>query len=108
MISNNYDNSQALSGSNHLQKLLLPGLIYCGALVPSGPLGYCFGMATTGKPSTKFPLGELEGQEPPPPINFSCFLENAKIIAGGAPALRVPRAENWLTVFRSLPYQNSS
>ena len=31
------------------------------------------------------------------------FAKNAKIIAGGAPALRVPRAETWLTVYRSLP-----
>ena len=31
---------------------------------------------------------------------------NGKTIAGGASALRVLRAETWLTVYRSLPYQN--
>ena len=31
--------------------------IYRGALVPSGSLSYCFGMATSGEPSTWFPLG---------------------------------------------------
>ena len=33
-------------------------------------------------------------------LKMSNFLE---MIAGGAPALRVPRAETWLTVYRSLP-----
>ena len=33
---------------------------------PSRPLSNCSGMATSGKPSTKFPLGELEQQEPLP------------------------------------------
>ena len=30
-----------------------------------------------------------------------------KMIAGGAPALRVPRAETWLTVYRSLPFEKA-
>ena len=52
-----------LSVRNVLQKLLFYGQEYLRAAALSGPLSYCFGMAT--KPSTKFPLGELEGQEPP-------------------------------------------
>ena len=32
-------------------------------------------MATSGKPSTKFPLGELEEQEPPPAIMFLIVLK---------------------------------
>ena len=35
--------------------------------------------------------------------NFKKSGKCEKLIAGGAPALRVPRAETWLTVDRSLP-----
>ena len=34
---------------------------------------------------------------------FRFFLIFGKMKAGGAPALRAPRAETWLTVYRSLP-----
>ena len=49
-------------------------------LHPSGPLSYCFGTATSGKPSTWLPLGELEGQEHLPAIifHFSDFLKFSK------------------------------
>ena len=66
MLQNNYDNSQALSGSNDLQKLLFHSQEYLRAAAPSGPLSYYFGMATSGEPSTWLPLGKLEGQEPLP------------------------------------------
>ena len=35
------------------------------------------------------------------------FRKYSKLIVGGAPALRVPRSETWLTVYCSLSYQNS-
>ena len=60
----------SISILNVLQKLLLHGQKYLRAAAPFGPLSYCFGMATSGKPSTWFPLGELEGQEPLP-LSFS-------------------------------------
>ena len=68
VLHNNYDNSQALSGSNDLQKQLFHGSAHVRAAVPSGPLCFCFGiMATSGEPSTWLPLGKLEGQGPCPP-----------------------------------------
>ena len=70
VLHNNYRDSQALSGSNDLQKLLFHGQEYRRAAAPSGPLSYCFGMATSGEPSTWLPLGKLEGQEPLP-LTFS-------------------------------------
>jgi hypothetical protein len=36
-------------------------------------------------------------------LEVSKISKYAKIRAGGAPALHVPRAETWLTVYRSLP-----
>ena len=39
--------------------------------------------------------------------NFENFRKNYNFIKGGAPALRVIRAGTRLTVYRSLPYQNS-
>ena len=66
-----------LSVRNVLQKLCLQGQEYLRAAAPSGPLSYCFGMATNGEPSTWLPLGELEGQEPLP-LLFSRKLENSK------------------------------
>ena len=48
---------------NVLRKLLFHGQEYRRAAAPSGPLSYCFGMATSGKPSTWFPLGELVEQK---------------------------------------------
>ena len=51
-----------LSVRNVLQKLLFHGQEYRRAA--AGPLSYCFGMATSGEPSTWSPLGKLEGQEP--------------------------------------------
>ena len=59
-----------LSVSNNLQKLLFHGPAHVRAAVPSGPLSYCFGTTTSGEPSTWLPLGELEGQEPPPAYIF--------------------------------------
>ena len=44
ILYNNYENSQALSESKHLQKLLLHGQEYRRAAAPSGPLSYCFGI----------------------------------------------------------------
>ena len=73
----NYGDSQALSGSNALEKPLLHGQEYRRAAAPSGPLSYCFGTATSGEPSTWSPLGELEGQEPLP-LLFSRNFENLK------------------------------
>ena len=59
-----------------VQKLLFHGPAHRRAAVPSGPLSYCFGItATSGKPSPKFPLGELEGQEPLPPSFVYHFSE---------------------------------
>ena len=55
-----------LSVMNVLQKQLFHGQEYRRAAAASGPLSYCFGMATSGKPSTWFPLGELVEQSPPP------------------------------------------
>ena len=53
-----------LSVMNVLQKRLFHGQEYRRAAASSGPLSYCFGMATSGEPSTWLPLGKLEGQEP--------------------------------------------
>ena len=64
MLHNYYCNSQALPEYNDLQKPLFHGQEYRRAAAPSGPLSYCFGMATSGEPSTWLPLGKLEGQEP--------------------------------------------
>jgi hypothetical protein len=52
-------------GAQIFKKLLFHSQEYCRAAAPSGPLSHCFGMATSGEPSTKFPPGELEGQDPP-------------------------------------------
>ena len=41
-------------------------------------------------------------------LSFLGNFEFWEMVAGGAPALRVTRAETWLTVYRSLPYRNSS
>ena len=59
-----------LHRSRHLQKLLFHGKEYLRAAAPPGPLSDCFGMATSGEPSTWLPPGELEGQEPLP-LSFS-------------------------------------
>ena len=69
-----------LSVSNDLQKLLFYGPAHVRAAVPSGPLSYSFGMATSGEPSTWLPLGKLEGQEPLP-LSFSRKFEIFKKIA---------------------------
>ena len=61
---------KTLSIMNVLQKLLFHGPAHVRAATPSGPLSYCFGMATSGEPSTWLPLGKLEGQEPLP-LSFS-------------------------------------
>ena len=55
---------------------------YRRAAAPSGPLSYCFGTAMSGEPSTWLPLGELEGQEPPPALifHFSDFFKKIKNI----------------------------
>ena len=73
MLQNNYCNSQLLSEFNDLQKPLFHGPTHVRAAVPSGPLSYCFGTATSGEPSTWLPLGKLEGQEPPPAFIFPNF-----------------------------------
>ena len=75
LLHGNYGDSQALSVSNDLQKLLLHGPAHRRAAAPAGPLSYCFAItATSGEPSTWLPLGKLEGQEPLP-LTFSIKFE---------------------------------
>ena len=69
----------ALSVLNVLRKPLFHGQEYRRAAAPAGPLSYCFGMATSGEPSTWLPLGKLEGQEPLP-LTFSRKFEIFKKI----------------------------
>ena len=64
VLQNNYDNSQARSESDDLQKLVFRGQAYLRAAAPAGPLSYCFGMATSGEPSTTRRAGAL-------PLSFS-------------------------------------
>jgi len=64
VLQNNYDNSQARSESDDLQKLVFRGQAYLRATAPAGPLSYCFGMATSGEPSTTRRAGAL-------PLSFS-------------------------------------
>ena len=64
VLQNKFVIHKHLHRSRHLQKLIFHGQEYRRAAAPSGPLTYCFGMATSGEPSTWLPLGELEGQEP--------------------------------------------
>ena len=76
MLHNNPWIHKHLHRSRHLQKLIFHGPAHRRAAAPSGPLSYCFGMATSGEPSTWLPLGKLEGQEPLPLLfsrNFEIF-----------------------------------
>ena len=70
VLHNYYWIHRHLNRGRHLQKLIFHGPAHLRAAVPSGPLSYCFGTATSGGPSTWLPLGELEGQEPLP-LSFS-------------------------------------
>ena len=70
--------TSTLSVRDVLQKLLFHGQEYRRAAAPSGPLSYCFGMATSGEPSTWLPLGKLEGRELHPAVIFPENLKFSK------------------------------